>query len=125
MKKTFKYNLNYISGITEYQRRAIYTLHLKENEFSIDGIFKRKNFLYSDIIDIKFGEVNDLMAESEIIRGLLFKDLKLLDRRIARKLKYCLVIVLKDTTIVFAEEFDMTIKNAYNTLCKILENNRQ
>lgn len=124
MKKTFKYNLNYISGITEYQRRAIYTLHLKENEFSIDGIFKRKNFLYSDIIDIKFGEVNDLMAESEIIRGLLFKDLKLLDRRIARKLKYCLVIVLKDTTIVFAEEFDMTIKNAYNTLCKILENNR-
>lgn len=124
MKKTFKYNLNYISGITEYQRRAIYTLNLKENEFSIDGIFKRKNFLYSDIIDIKFGEVNDLMAESEIIRGLLFKDLKLLDRRIARKLKYCLVIVLKDTTIVFAEEFDMTIKNAYNTLCKILENNR-
>ena len=29
MKKTFKYNLNYIGGIAEYQKRAIYTLNLK------------------------------------------------------------------------------------------------
>lgn len=34
MKKTFKYNLNYIGGIAEYQKRAIYTLNLKENSFS-------------------------------------------------------------------------------------------
>ena len=36
MKKTFKYNLNYIGGIAEYQKRAIYTLNLKENSFSVD-----------------------------------------------------------------------------------------
>ena len=55
MKKTFKYNLNYIGGIAEYQKRAIYTLNLKENSFSVDGIFKSRKFSYNDIIEVKYG----------------------------------------------------------------------
>ena len=106
MKKTFKYNLNYIGGIAEYQKRAIYTLNLKENSFSVDGIFKSRKFSYNDIIEVKYGEIEELKKQ--------------LDRRLNRKLKYCLAIILKEEmTIVFAEEYDGTIKTAYNTLSKI------
>ena len=114
MKKTFKYNLNYIGGIAEYQKRAIYTLNLKENSFSVDGIFKSRKFSYNDIIEVKYGEIEDP------VNVLLFGRMALLDRRLNRKLKYCLAIILKEEmTIVFAEEYDGTIKTAYNTLSKI------
>ena len=53
MKKTFKYNLNYIGGIAEYQKRAIYTLNLKENSFSVDSIFKSRKFSYCYRILVK------------------------------------------------------------------------
>ena len=110
MKKTFKYNLNYIGGIAEYQKRAIYTLNLKENSFSVDGIFKSRKFSYNE----------ELKKQLDPVNVLLFGRMALLDRRLNRKLKYCLAIILKEEmTIVFAEEYDGTIKTAYNTLSKI------
>lgn len=121
MKKTFKYNLNYIGGIAEYQKSAIYTLNLKESGFSVDGIFKSKKFSYDDIVDIKYGETNELKEQLDPVRVLLFGRIALLDRRLFRKLKYCLAIVLKEETIVFAEEVEGTIKTAANTLMKIME----
>ena len=120
MKKTFKYNLNYIGGIAEYQKRAIYTLNLKENSFSVDGIFKSRKFSYNDIIEVKYGEIEELKKQMDPVNVLLFGRMALLDRRLNRKLKYCLAIILKEEmTIVFAEEYDGTIKTAYNTLSKI------
>ena len=120
MKKTFKYNLNYIGGIAEYQKRAIYTLNLKENSFSVDGILKSRKFSYNDIIEVKYGEIEELKKQLDPVNVLSFGRMALLDRRLNRKLKYCLAIILKEEmTIVFAEEYDGTIKTAYNTLSKI------
>ena len=92
MKKTFKYNLNYIGGIAEYQKRAIYTLNLKENSFSVDGIFKSRKFSYNDIIEVKYGEIEELKKQLDPVNVLLFGRMAL---------------------------FDGTIKTAYNTLSKI------
>ena len=116
MKKTFKYNLNYIGGIAEYQKRAIYTLNLKENSFSVDGIFKSRKFSYNDIIEVKYGEIEELKKQLDPVNVLLFGRMALLDRRLNRKLKYCLVIVLEDTKIVFAQEEDINLKNAFRRL---------
>ena len=116
MKKTFKYNLNYIGGIAEYQKRTIYTLNLKENSFSVDGIFKSRKFSYNDIIEVKYGEIEELKKQLDPVNVLLFGRMALLDRRLNRKLKYCLVIVLEDTKIVFAQEEDINLKNAFRRL---------
>ena len=121
MKKSLKYNLTYIGGISGYDKRAIYTLNLKTDHFSVDGIFKSKKFLYADIIEVYFGEVDYLKGKLDIVRELMIDHLALLDRRLNRKLKYCLVIVLKEGAIVFSEEYDGIIKVAYERLIKIRE----
>ena len=62
----------------------------------------------------------ELKKQLDPVNVLLFGRMALLDRRLNRKLKYCLAIILKEEmTIVFAEEYDGTIKTAYNTLSKI------
>ena len=73
-----KYNLNYIGGIAEYQKRAIYTLNLKENSFSVDGIFKSRKFSYNDIIEVKYGEIEELKKQLDPVNVLLFGRMALL-----------------------------------------------
>ena len=64
--------------------------------------------------------IEELKKQLDPVNVLLFGRMALLDRRLNRKLKYCLAIILKEEmTIVFAEEYDGTIKTAYNTLSKI------
>ena len=116
---TFQYNLNYIGGISGYNKRAIYTLQIKDDCFFVNGLIKSKKFSYDQINKIIFGTTDELKGRIIEVNDLLFNHVKLLDYRLNRKLRYCLVIVLKDTTIIFAEEDDANIKNAYQRLNKV------
>ncbi len=113
---TFQYNLNYIGGISGYNKRAIYTLKIKDDCFFVNGLIKSKKFSYDQINKIIFGTTDELKGRIIEVNDLLFNHVKLLDYRLNRKLRYCLVIVLKDTTIIFAEEDDANIKNAIQFL---------
>lgn len=42
---TFKYNLNYIGGINEYTKRAIYTLIIDKDYFYVNGLIKKEIFI--------------------------------------------------------------------------------
>lgn len=112
----FQYNLNYIGGIEGYNKRNIYTLKIKENEFFVNGFIKSKKFSYHQINNIYFGSIESLRGKLEIVEMLLFGHVDLLDYRLNKKLKYCLVIELKDSMILFAEEFEDNLKNAYQRL---------
>ena len=70
---------------------------------------------YEQVKGIFFGEINDLKRAFAEVK-LLFEQVSLLDYRLNRKLKYCLVIVLEDTKIVFAQEEDINLKNAFRRL---------
>lgn len=111
----FQYNLNYIGGIDGYNKRAIYTLKITDDYFYVNGLIKSKKFAYEQVKGIFFGEINDLKRAFEEVK-LLFEQVSLLDYRLNRKLKYCLVIVLEDTKIVFAQEEDINLKNAFRRL---------
>ncbi|MFQ6791854.1 MAG: hypothetical protein ACLRT4_03600 [Thomasclavelia sp.] len=125
MAKTNKYNLNYIGGIDEYKKRTIYTLNIMDDGFSVDGLFKKKKFSYNQVVEIKYGEIDVLKETSDIVRMLLFDQVALLDLRNNRKIKYCLMIQLKERTILFAEQFDVSLKNAYaNLLNKVNQANK-
>ncbi|MFQ8705940.1 MAG: hypothetical protein ACLR9T_07740 [Thomasclavelia sp.] len=118
---TFKYNLNYIGGINEYTKRAIYTLIIDKDYFYVNGLIKKKKFSYDQVIKITYGTTDDLKKNIEEVKQLLFGHIGLLDRRLNNKLHYCLAIILKDTTIIFAEEHETSIKNAYQRLIKAFE----
>ena len=76
--------------------------------------------LYKEDNDQYPRKIEELKKQLDPVNVLLFGRMALLDRRLNRKLKYCLAIILKEEmTIVFAEEYDGTIKTAYNTLSKI------
>ena len=111
----FQYNLNYIGGIDGYNKRAIYTLKITDDYFYVNGLIKSKKFAYKQVKGIFFGEIDDLKRASAEVK-LLFEQVSLLDYRLNRKLKYCLVIVLEDTKIVFAQEEDINLKNAFRRL---------
>lgn len=110
-----QYNLNYISGIAGYNKRAIYTLKINEDGFMVNGLLKSKKFSYIQVIEIKYGKTDEF-KELQYVKETLYENVKLLDRRLNSKLQYCLIIVLEDTTIIFAEEHEISIKNAYNKL---------
>ena len=111
----FQYNLNYIGGIDGYNKRAIYTLKITDDYFYVNGLIKSKKFAYKQVKGIFFGEIDDLKKAFAEVK-LLFEQVSLLDYRLNRKLKYCLVIVLEDTKIVFAQEEDINLKNAFRRL---------
>lgn len=111
----FQYNLNYIGGIDGYNKRAIYTLKITDDYFYVNGLIKSKKFAYKQVKGIFFGEIDDLKRAFAEVK-LLFEQVSLLDYRLNRKLKYCLVIVLEDTKIVFAQEEDINLKNAFRRL---------
>ena len=111
----FQYNLNYIGGIDGYNKRAIYTLKITDDYFYVNGLIKSKKFAYKQVKGIFFGEIDDLKRAFAEVK-LLFEQVSLLDYRLNRKLKYCLVIVLEDTKIVFAQEEDINLKNAIRRL---------
>ncbi|WP_297668774.1 hypothetical protein [Thomasclavelia sp.] len=111
----FQYNLNYIGGIDGYNKRAIYTLKITDDYFYVNGLIKSKKFAYEQVKGIFFGEIDDLKKAFAEVR-LLFEQVSLLDYRLNRKLRYCLVIVLEDTKIVFAQEEDSNLKNAFKRL---------
>lgn len=111
----FQYNLNYIGGIDGYNKRAIYTLKITDDYFYVNGLIKSKKFAYKQVKGIFFGEIGDLKRAFAEVK-LLFEQVSLLDYRLNRKLKYCLVIVLEDTKIVFAQEEDINLKNAFRRL---------
>lgn len=115
---TFQYNLNYIGGINGYNKRAIYTLKIKDECFLVNGLIKSKKFSYNQIIGIVFGTTDELKRDITEVKEMIFNHVKLFDYRLNRKLRYCLVIILKDTTIVFAEEHEANIKNAYQRLSR-------
>lgn len=120
-----KYNLYYISGIEEYRRRAMYTLNIKEDCFSVNGIFKSKEFLFDEIVDIKYGEIDFLKESIDIVRKTLVDQVSLIDWRNNRRLNYCFVIFLKDQTILFGEEYNTLIKKAYEDLLKAVNKTRK
>ena len=91
----FQYNLNYIGGIDGYNKRAIYTLKITDDYFYVNGLIKSKKFAYKQVKGIFFGEIDDLKRAFAEVK-LLFEQVSLLDYRLNRKLKYCLVIVLED-----------------------------
>ncbi len=113
---SFQYNLNYIGGINGYNKRAVYTLKIKDNCFLVNGLIKSKKFSYNQVIKIVFGTTDELKESISEVKNMIFNHVKLLDYRMNRKLHYCLVIILKDTTIIFAEEHEANIKNAYQRL---------
>lgn len=113
---SFQYNLNYIGGINGYNKRAVYTLKIKDNCFLVNGLIKSKKFSYNQVIKIVFGTTDELKESISEVKNMIFNHVKLLDYRLNRKLHYCLVIILKDTTIIFAEEHEANIKNAYQRL---------
>lgn len=125
MANISKYNLYYISGIEEYRRRAMYTLTIKEDCFTVSGIFKSKEFLFDEIVDIKYGEINFLKETIDIVRRTLVDQVSLIDLRNNRKLNYCLVIFLKNQTILFGEEYDTLIKKAYENLLNATNKTRK
>ena len=49
----------------------------------------------------------------------------LIDLRNNRKLNYCLVIFLKNQTILFGEEYDTLIKKAYENLLNATNKTRK
>ena len=111
---SFKYNLNYISGINEYTKRAIYTLVIDKDYFYVNGLIKKKKFSYNQVIKIVYGTTDELKRN-------IVGNIGLLDRRLNKRLHYCLVIVLENATIIFAEEHETSIKNAYQKLMKVYE----
>ena len=125
MANISKYNLYYISGIEEYRRRAMYTLNIKEDCFAVSGIFQSKEFLFDEIVDIKYGEINFLKETIDIVRRTLVDQVSLIDLRNNRKLNYCLVIFLKNQTILFGEEYDTLIKKAYENLLNATNKTRK
>lgn len=125
MANISKYNLYYISGIEEYRHRAMYTLNIKEDCFVVSGIFKSKEFLFDEIVDIKYGEINFLKETIDIVRRTLVDQVSLIDLRNNRKLNYCLVIFLKNQTILFGEEYDTLIKKAYENLLNATNKTRK
>ena len=125
MANISKYNLYYISGIEEYRRRAMYTLNIKEACLAVSGIFKSKEFLFDEIVDIKYGEINFLKETIDIVRRTLVDQVSLIDLRNNRKLNYCLVIFLKNQTILFGEEYDTLIKKAYENLLNATNKTRK
>ena len=125
MANISKYNLYYISGIEEYRRRAMYTLNIKEDCFAVSGIFKSKEFLFDEIVDIKYGEINFLKETIDIVRRTLVDQVSLIDLRNNRKLNYCLVIFLKNQTILFGEEYETIIKKAYENLLNATNKTRK
>ncbi|WP_279159946.1 hypothetical protein [Thomasclavelia cocleata] len=118
---SFKYNLNYISGINEYTKRAIYTLVIDKDYFYVNGLIKKKKFSYNQVIKIVYGTTDELKRNIEEVNINIFGNIGLLDRRLNKRLHYCLVIVLENTTIIFAEEHETSIKNAYQKLMKVYE----
>lgn len=112
----FKYNLNYISGISEYTKRAIYTLAIEKDCFYVNGLIKKKKYSYDQITKIVYGTTDELKSSIEEVKKYIYDHIGLLDRRLNSKLHYCLVIILKDTTIIFAEEHESSLKNAYHRL---------
>ncbi|WP_455683078.1 hypothetical protein [Thomasclavelia sp.] len=118
---TFKYNLNYISGISEYTKRTIYTLKIDKDCFYVNGLIKKKKFSYDQVIKIVYGTTDELKKDIEAVKKHIFGHIGLLDRRLNNKLHYCLAIVLEDTTIIFAEEHETSIKNAYQKLIQAYE----
>lgn len=117
----FQYNLNYIGGINGYNKRAVYTLKIKDDCFLVNGMIKSKKFSYNQVIKIVFGTTDELKGSISEVKDMIFNHVKLLDYRLNRKLHYCLVIILKDTTIIFAEEHEANIKNAYQRLNRAYE----
>ena len=125
MSKSYKYNLNYIGGIEAYRKRAMYTLNIKDDSFSVDGLFKSQHFSYDDIVDIKYGEIDLLKENTEIVRLMLFDQVSLLNWKNNKRINYCLVIVLKDQTILFAEEYEVSIAKAYQRLLDSVNKTRK
>ena len=95
-----------------------------------NGIYKRrlfenKEFLFDEIVDIKYGEINFLKETIDIVRRTLVDQVSLIDLRNNRKLNYCLVIFLKNQTILFGEEYDTLIKKAYENLLNATNKTRK
>lgn len=117
--KKLKYNLFYIAGIKEYKKRNIYTLAIDEDSFSVDGLFKKKKFNFANVKKVKYGDVKTIKKDDDDAYLALEGVVALMDKRINRKLKYCLVIELEATKIIFADEFENNIKSAAESLQQI------
>ena len=61
----------------------------------------------------------------DIVRRTLVDQVSLIDLRNNRKLNYCLVIFLKNQTILFGEEYDTLIKKAYENLLNATNKTRK
>lgn len=122
---SFQYNLNYIGGVKGYNKRAIYTLKITDDYFYVNGLIKKMKFPYHHVSKIIFGPTDELQYQEEAVKDHIFNHVGLFDWRLNKKLRYCLVIVLEETTIIFAEEHELLIKNAYQKLKQAYEKKDQ
>ena len=120
--KTYEYKCTVDHDFGKFAATA---LNIKEDCFAVSGIFKSKEFLFDEIVDIKYGEINFLKETIDIVRRTLVDQVSLIDLRNNRKLNYCLVIFLKNQTILFGEEYDTLIKKAYENLLNATNKTRK